>query len=141
MTRRNRLAVAGLIALSVSTAVVIAGVGTENQLKELFQQHLETAKRNVEATEAAYVTGACSLSELIGAEKALRDARLDTASTPAERIVVLEDHLKTISNLEQQIERLYRIAGKGGEAERFWRAKLEREGAQIDLFRETLRAK
>jgi beta-lactamase regulating signal transducer with metallopeptidase domain len=141
MTRMNRLVVAGLIALSVSTAVVIAGVGTEDQLGELLQQRLETAKRNVEATEAAYVTGICSLSELLGAEKALRDVQLDTAATAAERIVVLEDHLKTIGDLEQQIENRYRLAERGGEAERFYRVKLERESAQIDLLREKFLAK
>jgi hypothetical protein len=136
----NRFAATGLLLAAGSAAFLYAAESvkesrTENSLNELLQQRLETAKQYATAAAAAYETDTISLPEVINAYKSARDAELALASTPAQRAAAFKYYLDRMGFFEKKIGALYALGLKGGEQQKYLKAKLERQTAEIEAFR------
>ena len=77
----------------------------------------------------------------MSAEEKLVEAQVAAAATPAEELAALTRHLTRMEQIEQRIRRLYDLGAKGGEANSYALAKLERQNAEIAILKARIKAK
>jgi outer membrane protein TolC len=149
--RARRFILVVVCALSLAGGVcVLSGAGAnqdqttaalEEQLQELLHERVKTAQRAMDATQAAFEAQTVTLLGVVEAANKLVEAKLAIATTGAQRIEALEQHLQRAQQTEQKIEVLYKVGARGGEAKEHATAKRERQSAEIALIQAQLKAR
>ncbi len=148
MTRRQVVAISLLsfVVLTLTTVLIgkdQAGSGKDdgdNKLKAAMTERVQVAKRCLNATEQAYQAQTTTLDQLLDAQRGLKDARLDVATSQADRIKALEQWVKSAQEREQVIKLLNERGMKGGEAMHHAQALRAKLDAEIELYREQAKA-
>jgi hypothetical protein len=112
----------------------------ENRLQELLKERVTTAERAVEATQAAFEAATVTLDVLIDCVNKLAEAELAVAATHAEKLAALEKRVASLLRIEEKIQALFNIGGRGGEAKDYAMAQRERQSAEIALIEARLKA-
>jgi hypothetical protein len=107
----------------------------QQRLRKLLVERVDIARQCAEASQASYEAGTLVLSDMLRSFGDWRDAELAVASTRAEEIKVLENHLDRVAQAARKIEALWNQGSKGGSAEEYGQARFERISAEIALLR------
>ena len=136
-----------VLTLAAGTSVVLRAEPQEEQskadlekeLQRLLHERVATAESAVEAMQAAFKAQTVTLDVLIDAANKLVEARLAVATTPAQEIDLLNEHLQLMQGIEKRTKALYDIGARGGEIRNYLAAKIERQSAQIALIQARLK--
>lgn len=136
MTSRNMTVVLlSLILVGVSFGVAQEEADREKPaIRDLMKEREQVLQKLVDIAKAQHQMGSASWGSVVAAERALLDAKLDSATTPAERITILELQLKLAQTQEQKIARLVEVADVSPSD--LMTAKASRLTAHIQLLRE-----
>jgi hypothetical protein len=108
----------------------------QQPLDELIQQRVVAARECLTSTRAAFERDTVTLDLVLTAICDLRAAELDAATTSKERTTAHFRALTAARAMDAQISELYRVAARGGEADKYWQTKAARLEAEISLARE-----
>jgi hypothetical protein len=147
-TRRGWM-IALSFTLLVGTVTWLPAATDEADSKQALQQELQvllnarvlTARRCVEATQAAYKAETVLLSDLLDSMTRLRDAELALAITPFEELAALKLHVERVSNVEKKIKVLFDMGSRGGEANQWTAAKTALQSAEIEVLKARIKMK
>lgn len=137
MNVRNSVVV--LLALIFVEATLFSGEQQraekdEQAISDLIAEREQVLEKLVEVAKIKYQQGIASLDAVIAAERQLFDAKLDSATTPGERIAIRESQLKLAQQQEQLVAN--RIEAGLVSTNDLMMAKANRLTAQIQLLRE-----
>ena len=127
-----------LVGLLSATAVVgedAPDKSTDERIADFQAERMKTVQQIVEASEAMYRAGQVDMTQLMAARSDLVEARLEMASTQAERLALLEEHRDQARFGEQLAETRFRD-GRGNQIDCL-QAKAVRLKREIALLRET----
>jgi hypothetical protein len=105
-----------------------------DELADLQAQRVKTLQQAADQIEAQYRGGQAAAGELLDAQAALLDAKLDAASTPQQRIEVLTQQVKLSARAENVADALVR-AGQAKQSD-FLLAKAARLRVAVMLLKE-----
>jgi hypothetical protein len=123
----------------VLTAVVVCRAATDNgasnddKLTKLLNERVELAERYHKACDVYYEAGQVTFDSLLAATTELYEAKLALCKTKAERIVVREKQTDLLKEYEKKIKALSDVQARGGEADKLYKAGVERVKAEIAL--------
>ena len=127
-----------LILLGVLFATAVIGKdapdkSVEERIAELQAERIETLKGAIRDYEVMYRSGSVGMERLIAARSNLIEARLELASTNAERLALLKEHFDLAKHGEEVAERRF----KDGSASHvdYLQAKATRLQREIALLR------
>jgi hypothetical protein len=138
--RRNYAIIAGVVVMAALGGTIIAGAAGSAQvienLNDLKAQQLDHAEEYYEATFAAYENGTVTFQELLSSSRELFSARHAVASTQEERIKLCSEYVDRQAQYLARVDALFKVGGRGGEAEKLALAKLTLVKAKILLAEE-----
>ena len=140
MTRVNRIALLGLLAVFLLTAVVIAGASPQERLQTLLKERAETLQKAFEATQMAYEQGVVPLKDLIAIEREWRLAELAGLDDSTARLKMLLKHERILAELEASIKAKYDVGARGGGLHEYWTIKAAHQDAEIALLQEQIKS-
>ena len=113
----------------------------EQQLKVVLKERARSANYANEATRTAYEAETVDFDALADSFEKLADAEVDLATTPKEKIAALESNVDRTKKVELLAKMQFDAGKRGGEANRYYSAKRNREAAEIRLLKFRIKAK
>ncbi len=133
----------GTAVLFVGTSSVLLAGEEENadeaRLRQLLQERVRVAEKAVESMSSAYESGTVTLDVLFEATNKLFRARMEAATTDAERFDALHERFSAMRRIEEKVHALWKSGSRGGEANAYYAAQRERLTAEIALRRAELK--
>jgi uncharacterized protein with von Willebrand factor type A (vWA) domain len=107
----------------------------KSQLRDLLDQRVATAQRNLEATQAASDAEVTPLSDYLRASNDLCKAERAAAKTAEQKFTALANHAERMRQSERKVEALWREGSKGGSAMELAQVQYELESARIAVLK------
>lgn len=107
----------------------------DDELKRLLKERYNAALFAYKYTEAAYSNGTVTFDELTACCAKMLHAYLELSDKPADQIDAIERYLVFAKQTELKVFSLYKSQTKGGEADKYEKAKYMRLDAEIQLLR------
>ena len=140
MNKFNRLTLlVAAVCLALLASRLIAKPETAKvnaRLDGLRAERLATAKELVKGITAAYEADTVSIEAMFSASREVLKAELAISKVKADRVAAYRNHLDRAKRVERKTTALYEQGAKGGEHEKYQRAKLERLKVEIALEEE-----
>ncbi len=103
------------------------------ELQTLLVEHRDTCKKIVPLVDSGFLQGSTRMINLINSNNALRDAEMELAKSPQERVAIFEEALKVQTKVEEVANKRYQL-GMLNKVE-LLSATAARMKAEIDLHK------